>query len=182
VPASLGLAPRGGAVTTRRPPHGLDEIRAFYGDVKIEKRGGRWEIIQPITWEAVNCVLLRDLPGLGSKSLYVHRLIAEPLRRALARAAEACPDYAIRTIGCFNPRPKKASDSRYGVCGWDRGLSLHTVAAAVDINHDRNPWNKALISDMPSAFVRAFDAEGFTWGGDFTRMKDPMHFQYGSGY
>ncbi len=171
------------AVTVQyRPPHGLDEIRALYGDVKIEKRGGRWEIIQPISWEATSCVLLRDLPGMGSKALYVHKAIAEPLQRALARAAEACPDYVIRTIGCFNPRPKRTSATQYGVCGWDRGLSLHTVAAAVDINADRNPMADSLITDIPPAFVRCFDAEGFTWGGDFKNKKDPQHFQYASGY
>lgn len=168
-------------VTTYRPPHGLSEIIALYGDVKIEKRGGRWEIIQPISWETVNCVLLRDLPGLGSKALYVHKAIAEPLREALTRAREACPDYLIRTIGCFSPRPKRTSSTQYGVCGWDRGLSLHTVAAAVDINADRNPMGPSLVTDMPSAFVRAFDAAGFTWGGDFAGSKDAMHFQFGSG-
>ena len=30
---------------------------------------------------------------------------------------------------------------------------------------------------MPAFAVRAFKQCGFLWGGDFTRRKDPMHFE-----
>ena len=40
---------------------------------------------------------------------------------------------------------------------------------------------RPLTSDLPSGWVAAFEAEGFTWGGRFS-LPDPMHFQWCSGY
>jgi hypothetical protein len=37
--------------------------------------------------------------------------------------------------------------------------------------------------DMPPGIVAAFKAAGFFWGGDWPgRNKDPMHFQFCTGY
>jgi hypothetical protein len=36
---------------------------------------------------------------------------------------------------------------------------------------------------MPESIVQTFRDFGFTWGGDWSgRSRDPMHFQYCSGY
>lgn len=164
-------------------PHGLAEVRAFYGDIKIERdpRGG-WRIISPIGWEPANCVLLAGLPGLPHVSLYVNRHVSGPLTRALMAWQKECPEYPIDSIGCFNPRPKRTkSVEGVSIIGWDSGLSLHTVAAAVDINAARNPMRKPLTTDMPPLFVDCFVREGFAWGGLFP-TPDAMHFQWASGY
>lgn len=152
------------------PPHGLLAIRAVFGDITVE--GG--QVVAPRTWEAVNMVLVNDLPLVGHK-LYVHRLIADPLRAALQACADLQDGYQIRTIGCFNPRPKRVSGD----------LSVHSWGAAVDVNADTNPLAPAagapVVKDIPDAWIAAFKAAGFTWGGDFHRP-DPMHFQFCSGY
>jgi hypothetical protein len=36
--------------------------------------------------------------------------------------------------------------------------------------------------DMPWEFVEAFEMNGFTWGGRWLPVADPMHFQLASGY
>ena len=161
------------------PPRGLAEIRAAYGDVKIDRdqRGG-WRIISPIGWERANCVGFTH-PVLGDRKLWVNRVILEPLSAALWLSAERCPEYVIRTIGCFNPRPKRTMGKPAGVVGWPR-LSMHAVAAAVDINAASNPMQDPLCTDMPDEWVKAWMDVGWTWGGGFSNP-DPMHFQFGSG-
>jgi hypothetical protein len=162
------------------PPKGLAEVRQFYGDVKIERdpRGG-WRIISPVGWEVANCVLLRDHPALDGRSLYVNRKIAEPLEAALWLSAERCPSYRIRTIGCWNVRPKRTAGLPAGVVGWP-SLSMHAVGGAVDINANTNPMRKLLTTDMPPEFIEAWESVGWTWGGRFP-TPDPMHWQWGSG-
>jgi hypothetical protein len=60
---------------------------------------------------------------------------------------------------------------------------------AVDINPQANPLvtlknqGDPFRYDMPNAFIAAFRDNGWVWGGDFKGLtKDPMHFQYASGY
>lgn len=165
-----------------KAPHGLDEVRACYGDVKIDKTPSGWRIISPIGWEATSMVLLKGLPGLPTRKLYVHRVIIMPLTNALEQWQRTCPDYAVKTLGCFNPRPKRTSAATYGVVGWEQGLSLHSVGAAVDINAAANPMRPTLVTNMPDAFVKAFKDQGFVWGGEFKGQKDAMHFQFCENY
>jgi hypothetical protein len=162
------------------PPKGLTEIRAFYGDVKIERdpQGG-WRIISPIAWEPANCVLMVDEPDMPVRRLYVNAKIREPLLAALRECRLRAPDYVIRTIGCFSKRPKRTAGLPPGVVGWP-SLSMHAVAAAVDINANTNPMRKPLTTDMPPEFIEAWESVGWTWGGRFP-TPDPMHWQWGSG-
>lgn len=163
------------------PPRGIAELKTFYGDVKIEKdaRGG-WRIMSPIGWEVANCVLLRGPPGLPHVNLFVNGKVAGPLVDALRDWQAQCPEYAINSIGCFNVRPKRNSATTTGIIGWDKGMSFHAVAGAVDINASKNPMKKPLTTDMPPLFVDCFVRRGFSWGGLFP-TPDPCHFQFGSG-
>jgi hypothetical protein len=58
--------------------------------------------------------------------------------------------------------------------------SLHAWPVAVDINPADNPYvadGTARPHTIPQYFVDAFLAEGFRWGGNWTRPKDYMHFE-----
>ncbi len=138
------------------------------GEVQIV--GG--EVFYPHGWESRNMVLLRDLPLVGR--LYVHRLIAEPLRAALIGCAKLAP-YDLDQVGCFAQRAK-ASDPHQ--------LSLHALGLAVDFNPARNPARRIPEGshpspwwDLPATWVDAFEARGFVWGGRWNGYVDPMHFQ-----
>jgi len=152
-------------------PHGIDEIKAVYGDIVVARVDGSRRIISPPYWEERHCIIARSLPGYD-RPIYVNRAIEEPLKAALLKAQQSCPDYKIRTMGCFNPRPKRIDGS---------ALSLHSWAVAVDINADTNPMKDPLTCDMPPEFIDAFVSNGWTWGGTFP-TPDPMHFQLASGY
>jgi hypothetical protein len=73
-----------------------------------------------------------------------------------------------------------------GGAGWvwrnvagSRQMSHHAVGNAVDINPSRNPYTDGrLITDMPAAYVAAWRAAGFCWGGDWRFTKDAMHFSW----
>jgi hypothetical protein len=45
------------------------------------------------------------------------------------------------------------------------------------------PLRRELAAPTPAGVVAAFKRSGFTWGGDWSGAgKDPMHFQYCTGY
>lgn len=56
-----------------------------------------------------------------------------------------------------------------------RSWSIHALCAG-DINWDRNPYGKKLITDMPKWFIQLFLDEGWGWGGNWNSVKDAMHF------
>ena len=155
------------------PPHGLAELQARYGALVLDRHpAGGYYIVTPTGWEVANMQLVRS-PLLPTGKLFVNKDMVQPLLRALAAVGVACPDYKVRTIGCWSVRYKRTV----------RGdVSVHAWGLAVDINADTNPLAAELITDMPEAFVSAFEAEGFTWGGKFSGQKDAMHFQWVSGY
>jgi hypothetical protein len=108
----------------------------------------------------------------NNKTIYVnkHNMLAR-LQRVDARlnkyAKAHKTGYTIRDIGCFNWRRIRGSLRR----------SMHSGAIAVDINPAQNPMKYGkLVTDMPGWFVKAFEDEGFTWGGRWWR-KDAMHFE-----
>lgn len=157
-------------------PRGYAAIVDFFGDPKFDGH----TVDQ--TWEEAHMVMVRDFPGLPVPRLYVHKAIVEPLRAALAACVALGDGYAITRIGCFAPRFQRGSESL---------VSIHTFGAAVDINPDANPLiapsspadpRRAFGFDIPPAWVAAFTAQGFMWGGDFSRRFDPMHFQFATGF
>lgn len=149
-------------------PHGLDELKKVYGDIKVT--AGR--VVTP-GWEDANMVMVYDLPGAPVRRLYINNHIEAPLREALAACVALNDGYKIRTIGCFAPRPKRVNGD----------LSTHSWGIAIDINADTNPLSLdgVLRKDIPDAWVAEFEKRGFTWGGRF-KKPDAMHFQYVSGY
>ena len=121
-------------------------------------------------WESRFMAIVPSMP-LVPRRLYMNKAIVEPLTLALA-ACEALRDgYKLRTIGCFAPRGKRGNPS---------SLSLHSYGIAVDINSDTNPMRAPIQCDIPQAWIDAFCALGWTWGGKW-RTPDPMHFQFATG-
>lgn len=62
--------------------------------------------------------------------------------------------------------------------------SLHSYGIAIDINSDKNPYGKTLITDMPASMVAAIKKirtkngrQVWRWGGDYTTNHDAMHFE-----
>jgi len=73
-----------------------------------------------------------------------------------------------------------------------RILSMHAKGLAIDINPEQNPYIKNDVISPPDAeynpevkgtitanskIVKLFKSKGWTWGGNWTSLKDYQHFQ-----
>ena len=97
--------------------------------------------------------------------------------QALDRVMHAF-DYAPRSsdTGAYNCRPITGG----------KAFSLHAFGVAADINWNSNPFraDNVLVTDMPGTMVEAIKAirtKGgapvFRWGGDYSTVKDAMHYE-----
>ncbi len=167
VPAAPGL----------RPPHGLEAIVAEFGDLYAYLRNDgtldpRWETEQlaraalpfaiPLSWDTTKQV----------RNLSCHRKLVPVFRAVFTEIERRGLRDAVKTYGgCFNFRAKRSSGK----------LSTHSWGIAIDLNPETNAMGRP--GDMPRELVDVFESIGFTWGGRWSgRGKDPMHFQFCSGY
>jgi len=129
-----------------------------------------------------------------TRSYRVNKLIADDFKKALAAIDASGLSYDITTStagGTYNWRANKNSPSY---------LSPHAFGIAIDVNPDKNPncpkacttggvcnciggsncetLCRASNYDIPQAVIQAFTSNGFTWGGNWSRVKDYMHFHY----
>lgn len=162
-------------------PVGREAMLEVYGDPNPSWSDERQCWIANPKWEMSHCktVSASKIPGYD-KRIYMHKLVAPHLIRAMELSVEACPDYEFRKIGCFNVRrmrhdtPEKARKENRKLLDW----SDHYAAISFDINDKKNRgryysvgdpgpfepgWN--LFSDIPMGVVEAFTSVGFDWGG-----------------
>lgn len=79
--------------------------------------------------------------------------------------------YRVVSCGCYNCRQITGGTS----------YSFHAWGAAWDINCAHNPYQipkgPHFVHDMPSFMVRLAEDHHLLWGGHFSTVKDPMHFE-----
>ena len=139
-------------------------------------------------WERANMVLVKDLPGgwnNGKGRTYCHKKVAPAIREALRRCEiYGVLDY-ITLLGCFSWRHIQHNGSK--------PLSYHSWGIAFDINPRDNQlkkykrgtapkphseaWFQVWPKGVPEKVVQAFKEAGFSWGGDWATVPDPMHFE-----
>jgi len=159
------------------PPSGLDEIRSTFGDIfqyilSDHTLDPRW---QPEFLTRIE--LLFKLPLSWDKSRVVdhitcHKLIAVSFTQVFAEIKNAGLQDKITTFGgCFAFRPQRTGTK----------LSAHAWGIAIDLNPESNAQGTA--GSIDAAVVAIFKQAGFTWGGDWKgRSRDPMYFQFCTGY
>lgn len=84
--------------------------------------------------------------------------------------------YDIQNIGSQVVRNKRGSNNP----------SEHSYGSAIDINGEivegeaaaRNQYGKNLVTDLPDNVSEMAAKWGLSWGGDWTSVKDAMHFEY----
>lgn len=172
-----GSAPAASQPSGLIAPNGLDQIKATFGDILsyIKDDGTldpRWETDQlasaalpfgmPLSWDPAKIV----------SNIQCHKKLVALFPEVFAEVQRQGLKNQIRTYGgCFNFRSKRTSGK----------LSTHSWGIAIDLNPDTNRQGKP--GDMDPGIVDVFRQFGFTWGGDWPGpTKDPMHFQFCSGY
>jgi hypothetical protein len=159
-------------------PHGIEEIRALYGDPDRNH-----DAVLDLDWARASLAVitlpypmrLSWQPTTYVQRVQCHRLIGPALIDALQEIGAAHPPEYLHAAGldfwggCFNFRAARGQDK----------LSTHSWGIAVDINPQLGGLGEA--PRMPGFIVEAFINRGFEWGGSWKRP-DAMHFQSCTGY
>ena len=159
------------------PPHGFQAVRDTFGDLLayLADDGGidpNWEVERmaratlpfpiPLAWNTAQ----------SATSIRCHKLIVPLLEEVFRQIDARGLKGAVRTYGGGYVFRAK----RNGV-----KPSTHSWGIAIDLNPNTNAMGSA--GDMDPRLVDLFEGYGFTWGGRWSGgNKDPMHFQYCSGY
>jgi hypothetical protein len=112
-------------------------------------------------------IVTRRVPLLGPATC--HRRMVPALRSAMAELRRRGLGHLVdpaEYAGCYAPRRIQPSGT----------LSLHAWGLAVDLNAASNPFGGE--SNQDPRLVRAMERHGFSWGGDFPTVPDPMHFEF----
>jgi hypothetical protein len=145
---------------------------AFYGDPR-----GLTGVNQ--SWYGANVIRVTPpyrmtFDGQPVKGIAFHKKAAPALLAALNQIWESCDQdqkkiekYGLQEFGgSFNYRTIRGSSN----------LSNHSFAIAIDIAPTGNELGKTK-GTMPAFAVKAFDDQGFRWGGRYKGRKDWMHFE-----
>jgi len=158
-------------------PHGLDQICATFGDI--------FHYVLPDhtldpRWQAdflVHIALPFPMSLSWDKSRTVtqmtcNRFLGGVFTEVFARLQSANVQKQITSFGgCFSFRPQRTGTK----------LSAHSWGIAIDLNPETNA--QGTTGDMDSSVINIFREAGFEWGGDWQgRLRDPMHFQFCTGY
>jgi hypothetical protein len=158
-------------------PHGIDEVIRVFGDIREHVGGdGRlapsWQLNYlarmalpfplPLAWD----------PSRTVTQMTCHRSMTVAFARVFGSIQEGGLQPSVTSFGgCFTFRPQRTGNK----------LSAHSWGIAIDLNSESNPQGS--VGDMPFGVIEIFRSAGFEWGGDWHgSSRDPMHFQFCTGY
>lgn len=125
-----------------------------YGDPTLERNMVVWDV--PTELEI----------GVIPKKIYCNKDMIQPLTQAFKNLIETGYVKELKTWdGCFNIRKKRTAST----------MSLHSWGIAIDVNAAWNGLGQP--SKLSAGFVKCFTDAGFNWGGNFSKISDPMHFE-----
>lgn len=104
----------------------------------------------------------------AGKSVRVHEIVEDDFQAACDALSRTT--YAVNSAGTYNWRANRNNP---------RALSFHSWGVAIDINPSTNPncpVGETCEFDLTKEAVKAFTGNGFSWGGDWSSLKDYMHF------
>ena len=159
------------------PPRGLDEIISTFGDIFAyigpdHTLGPGWQnnfldrvalpFALPLSWDISRSV----------RQFTCHRLLVPIFTQVFDDLQNAGVQSKLTSFGgCFAFRPQRTATK----------LSAHSWGIAIDLNPETNQQGTA--GRMDSDIVTIFRQNRFEWGGTWQgRRRDPMHFQFCTGY
>lgn len=152
------------------------ECDAFYGN----PRGNDGNASS--SWESKNLIYIVSpyqlwMGDIKINRIKIHKKCADSLIRVMSDIWQQCgKDYEkIKALnyhvfsGAYNYRLKRGHSS----------LSMHAYGCAIDFDAPHNQMgNHSPAFHADSIIVKAFEKEGWTWGGRWVNSTDGMHFQY----
>lgn len=155
------------------PPHGLEAIKATFGDpTPYITQAGVEESWMNTILQKIHLPYTMDYAYAKTKIITIqcHKLIAEPLQNTFTEVHnKGLSNLCLVYGGCYVWRQMRTSYK----------LSTHCWGIALDLNPRTNVQGTK--GDMAPEIISIFESHGFYWGGNF-KLRDPMHFQYCTGY
>jgi hypothetical protein len=158
-------------------PHGLDQIRATFGDIfqyilSDHTLDPRWQTEQLRTAPLPFPLALSWDHSRRVEHITCHRLLQSAFESVFAALVKSGLQSKITSFsGCFSFRPQRTGTE----------LSTHSWGIAIDLNPETNA--QGTFGNMDAGVVGIFREAGFEWGGEWQgRVCDPMHFQFCTGY
>jgi hypothetical protein len=158
-------------------PNGLPALIAEFGDIHayLDPTGN----LKP-EWQT-QFLAQADLPftmplawnlNVSVSKITCHKLLVETFQNVFAEILTQGLRSSVSSYGgCFAFRPQRSSTK----------LSTHSWGIAIDLNPATN--QQGTDGHMDPGVVKIFNDFGFTWGGIWSgSRRDPMHFQFCSGY
>jgi hypothetical protein len=158
-----------------RWPHGMDEVKAFFGDpygyLIHDGQGISEDWSRDILARLALPAPLTLWDGKKAESIWCHKRVLSDLGAILWRIHDSGLWLMLNNYGgCFCWRAQRGGFAR----------SLHSWGAAVDFRI--HTCERGTDGDMPLAIVEVFEEHGWTWGGRWIGSScDPMHLQAASG-
>ena len=158
-------------------PHGLDQICSTFGDIfqyilPDHTLDPRWQA-EFLTRIAVPFPLALSWDKSQTVTQVTgHKLLAGIFAEVVSRIeSEGLQEKITSFGGCFSFRPQRTGTK----------LSAHSWGIAIDLNAETNAQGTE--GNMDSGVIKIFRGVGFEWGGDWQgKVRDPMHFQFCTGY
>jgi len=158
-------------------PVGFAGIVREFGDITPYVGGdgcleSRWEIDSLARVNLPFDLALSWDPARSVNHFRGHRRLTGIFEEVFAQIMAAGLQSKVRSFGgCFMYRPQRTGMK----------LSTHSWGIAIDLNPETNRLGTR--GDMDFGIVKIFTLCGFEWGGRWPgRGRDPMHFQFCSGY
>ena len=171
---------RDGTTRTNPPlvaPHGITEIIEAFGDIRQHigadgRLAATWQVNYQTRVSLPFPLRLAWDPSRAITQMTCHRSMASAFTDVFARIQEVGLQGSVTSFGgCFAFRPQRTGSK----------LSSHCWGIAVDLNSESNAQGS--YGNMPAGVIEIFRSAGFEWGGEWQgRTRDPMHFQFCTGY
>jgi hypothetical protein len=158
-------------------PRGLNEIIATFGNI-YEYIGAdgqldpRWQSDFLVKVSLPFPLRLAWNPSQIITQMSCHQRMPGVYTSVFGAIQERGLQAAVTSFGgCFAFRPQRTGSK----------LSAHSWGIAIDLNTESNAQGSW--GNMDARVVEIFRNAGFEWGGDWAgKTRDPMHFQFCTGY
>lgn len=182
------------------------EVKNITSEVKEKIVGNSWREGAPVKIEELRHVTVShwgfdDKPHLGE--LIINEKVAQDVIDIFSELYKAeYPIEKIRLIDEYGASDEVSmkDNNTYSFCYREKtsskNLSKHSFGLAIDINPIQNPYKKgnSILPDSGKEFLdrtqssmgmikagdvcyKAFKSRGWTWGGEWTTLKDYQHFE-----
>lgn len=162
---------------TLQTPNGINQIIATFGDIHdYIQPDGTLDVQWPIKFlDYVALPVPLMLSFDHSKTIThfrCHKLLVDTMETIFSEIKNKGLEPELFSFGgCFSFRPQRTGSK----------LSAHSWGIAIDLNSESNA--QGTMGGMNADVIAVFRQAGFEWGGDWPgRAKDPMHFQFCTGY